>query len=162
MKRAVLYYSDGGTTHTVAKTLATELNAGYLRIKDKKNRKGFANRFLSSIDAFRETKTDIVPSRVDLTDFDTIYIGTPTWAGNPTPAIITLIDRCDLRGKDVILFATMSNNRGDSNIERLEEKVKMRGGRVVETFTVTTKDKTSEQLVKDTQAIIQKLALKMY
>lgn len=162
MKRAVLYYSDGGTTHTVAKTLAIELNADYLRIKDKKNRKGFANRFISTIDAFRETKTDIIPSRVDLTDYDTIYIGTPTWAGNPTPAIITLIDRCDLRGKDVILFATMSNNRGDTNIGRLEEKVKMRGGRVIETFTIKTKDKTSEQLVKDTETVIQMLDLKMY
>lgn len=162
MNTAILYYSDGGTTHIVAKTLAIHLNADILRIKDLKNRKGFGNRLLSSINAFRETKTKISPARVDLTGYDTIYIGTPTWAGNPTPAIITLIDSCDLRGKDVILFATMSSNRGDTNIERLEEKVKMRGGRVIETFTLKTKDKTPEQLINDTETKIEMLDLKMY
>ena len=162
MNTLILYYSDGGTTHIIAKTLAMHLNADTLRIKDLKNRKGFGNRILSSIDAFRETKTNISPARVDLTDYDTIYIGTPTWAGNPTPAILTMIDRCDLRGKDVILFATMSNNRGQTNIERLEEKVKMRGARVIETFTMKTKDKSLEQLAKDTETVIQMLDLKMY
>ncbi len=162
METLILYYSDGGTTHTVAETLAINLNAYILRIKDKKNRKGFANRFLSTIDAFRETKTDIIPSKVDLTDYDTIYIGTPTWAGNPTPAILTLVDRCDLKGKDVVLFATMSNNGGDASITRLEEKVKMRGARVIETFTIKTKDKTRDQLIKNTETIIKMLDLKMY
>ena len=60
-----------------------------------------------------------------MTPYSTIYFGTPTWSGNPTPAILTIIDRCNLVGKDVILFATMDGNRGDSNIKRLEEKVKM-------------------------------------
>ena len=82
--------------------------------------------------------------------------------GNPTPAILTIIDRCNLRGKDVILFATMDANRGDSNIARLEEKVKMRGARVIESFTIATKGKAPEQLIKDTEAIIEMKDLKMY
>ena len=112
--------------------------------------------------AFRETKTDIVPAHVDLTHYDTIYFGTPTWNGNPTPAILTIIDRCDLRAKDVVLFATMDANRGDSNIGRLEEKVKLRGARVIETFTIPTKGKDTEKLVRDTEAIIDMKDLKMY
>ena len=103
-----------------------------------------------------------VPANVDLTPYDTVYFGTPTWAGNPTPAILTIIDRCNLRGKDVILFATMDSNRGDSNIERLEEKVKMRGARVIESFTLATKNKTPNQLVNDTEAIIEMKDLRMY
>ena len=116
MRRAIIYYSQGGTTDLVAKTLAKHLNAKLIRIHDLKNRDGLKNRLLASINAFRETKTDIIPAKVDLTNFDTIYFGTPTWNGNPTPAILTIIDRCDLRAKDVILFATMDSNRGDSNI----------------------------------------------
>ena len=64
--------------------------------------------------------------------------------------------------KDIVLFATMDANRGESNIERLEEKVKIRGARVVESFTVTTKDKSPEKLVNDTEAIIDAKVLKMY
>ncbi len=162
MKTLIIYYSQGGTTDIVARTLAKKLHADILRIHDLKNREGFKNKILSSINAFRETKTDIIPANVDLSPYGTIYFGTPTWAGNPTPAILTIIDRCNLRGKDVVLFATMDGNRGDSNIERLEEKVKMRGARVIESFTLATKNKDPEQLVNDTEAIIEMKDLKMY
>lgn len=162
MNRIIVYYSQGGRTDLVAKTLAKNLNADLVRIHDLKKREGFKNKIISSINAFREVKTDIVPAKVDLSAYDTIYFGTPTWAGNPTPAIITIIDRCDLRAKDVVLFATMDENRGESNIERLEEKVRIRGARVVESFTIATKNKSPEQLVGDTEAIIDSKVLKMY
>ena len=123
MTKIIIYYSQGGTTDLVARTLAKKLGAYLLRIQDLKNREGFANRLLSSISAFRESKTEIAPASVDLTPYDTIYFGTPTWSGNPTPAILTMIDRCNLRGKDVVLFATMDSNRGNANIERLEEEI---------------------------------------
>jgi flavodoxin len=162
MKKLIIFYSQGGTTELVARTLAKKLRADLLKIHDLKNREGFKNKLLSSINAYRETKTDIVPASVDLTPYDTIYFGTPTWAGNPTPAILTIIDRCNLRGKDVILFATMDANRGDTNIKRLEEKVKMRGARVIESFTIATKDKDPDKLALDTETIIEMKDLKMY
>ena len=162
MATLIIYYSQGGTTELVAKTLAQNLRADMVRIHDLKNREGFKNRLFASINAFRENKTDIVPARVDLTNYDTVIFGTPTWAGNPTPEILTIIDRCNLTGKDVMLFATMDNNRGDTNIERLEEKVKMRGARVIESFTIATKGKSPEKLVTDTEAIIEMKDLKMY
>lgn len=162
MAKLIMYYSNGGTTEIVAKTLAKKLNANIVRIHDLKNRDGFKNRLFASISAFREEKTDIVPAKVDLSNFDTIYIGTPTWSGNPTPAILTIIDRCNFTGKDVILFATMDSNHGNSNIERLEEKVRMRGARVIETFTIATKNKSPEKIVNDTEAIIEIKDLKMY
>ena len=162
MATLIIYYSQGGTTETVAKTLALNLGAKIVRIHDLKNRDGFKNKIFASINAFRESKTDIVPARVDITGYDTIIFGTPTWAGNPTPAILTIIDRCNLTGKDVMLFATMDNSRGDTNIERLEEKIKMRGGRVIETFTIATKGKSRDKLIHDTEAIIDAKVLKMY
>ena len=162
MATIIIYYSQGGTTDIVAKTLAKHLRASTVRIHDLKNREGFKNKLFASINAFREVKTDIVPAKVDISQYDTVIFGTPTWAGNPTPAILTIIDRCHLTGKDVILFATMDSGRGDTNIARLEEKVKMRGARVIETFTIATKDKSPEKLVTDTEAIIEMKDLKMY
>ena len=83
------------------------------------------NKLTSCIDSIKETKTEIAPSKVDLTEYDSIYIGTPTWAGKPTPAIITLIDRCDLKGKkDLYLFATMTGRGGQATVDRMAEKVK--------------------------------------
>ena len=162
MARIIIYYSLGGKTDLVAKTLAKNLNADLVRIHDLKNRKGIKNKLLSSIRAFRESKTEIKPSKIDLTAYDTIYFGTPTWVGNPTPAILTIIDRCDLKTKDVVLFATMDTNRGETNIKRLEEKVTLRGARVIESFTIPTKDKSPEKIVNDTEGIIEMKDLKMY
>lgn len=162
MATLIIYYSQGGTTELVAKTLAKNFKASMVQIHDLKNRDGFKNKLFASISAFREVKTDIMPAKVDISQFDTIIFGTPTWAGNPTPAILTIIDRLNLTGKDVMLFATMDGNRGDTNIQRLEEKVKMRGARVIETFTIATKNKSPEKLVNDTEAIIEMKDLKMY
>ena len=162
MATLIIYYSQKGTTEIIAKTLAENLNGDSVRIHDLKNRDGMKNRIFSVVSAFREEKTDIIPAKIDLTNYDTIYIGSPTWSGSPTPAIITIIDRCNFTKKDVVLFATMDANRGESNLKRLEEKVKMRGARVIESFTITTKNKSPEQLVKDTEAVIEMKDLKMY
>ena len=56
----------------------------------------------------------------------------------------------------------MDANRGDSNIKRLEEKVKMRGARVIESFVISTKNKDPEKLAFDTETIIEMKDLKMY
>ena len=163
MKTLIIYYSSAGSTEIMVKTLSMHLKADIIRIKDLKNRKGFANRLLSSVDAFRESKTKISPAKLDLTDYDLIYIGTPTWANKPAPAIITLIDRCDWYEKDVILFTTMNKDGSDEpTLERLDEKLSMRGARVIESFSLNTKDKSPENIIDDTERIIQRLVLKMY
>lgn len=162
METLIIYYSKDGSTEIVSKTLAKELNAYLLKIEDLKERQGFKNKITSCIDSFREMKTTITPEKIDLTDYDLIYIGTPTWAGKPTPAIVTLIDQCNLRNKDVILFATMTGRGGQATIERMNEKVKARGARVIESFTLNTKDKNSEELSNDAETIIEILDLKMY
>ena len=163
MKTLIIYYSAAGSTRIMARTLALNLKADIVEIKDLKSRTGFVNKFLSSVDAFRESKTKISPSKLDLSNYDLIYIGTPTWANKPAPAIITLIDNCNWKEKDVILFTTMSKEGSDEKtLERLEEKVHLRGGRVVESFSLLTKDKRPEDIINDTEGLIQSLVLKMY
>jgi hypothetical protein len=56
----------------------------------------------------------------------------------------------------------MDANNGESNVNRLEEKVRLRGARVIESFTIQTKNKSPEKLVSDTEAIIKIKDLKMY
>ena len=162
MNRMILYYSDGGKTRIVAETLALNLKTDICRIKDMKKRDGIRNRLSSTVDAFRETKTEIYPPRIDLEEYDTIYIGTPTWANNPTPAIITLIDSCDLKGKDVILFTTTSASDGENTLDKMEMKIRARGGRVVQQFTIKTRDKSPKDLQKFTENVIKILDLELY
>ncbi len=72
----------------VANTLAEEVNADIVEIMDLNDRKGPLNYIKASVDAFRENKTAIKPESVDLTDYDLVYLGSPTWASKPAPAMI--------------------------------------------------------------------------
>ena len=162
MERIIIYYSDGGKTQVVAETLALNFRCDICKIKDLKKRDGIRSLFSSSIDAFRESKTEIYPPSLDLEEYDTIYIGTPVWIGNPTPAIITLIDNLNLRGKDVVLFTTSSSSNEEGALEKMELKIRARGARVVQQFNVKTKDKGAEQLRKDTERLLKTLDLELY
>lgn len=162
MKTVILYYSRTQKTALVAKTLAEGIQADTIEVMDLKDRAGFLNYMNASADALRENKTNIKPDPVNINDYGLVYIGTPTWAGKPAPAIITLIDKCDLKGKDVILFATMGGRGGRGVLERMEEKVEARGGRMVNSFLMKTGNKSLEEISEDTKKVIQELDLKLY
>ena len=162
MKTMIIYYSGSGNTKQVAKTLSSQLSADLTEIKDMKPRTGFQGKILSAVDAFRENKTETNPKKIDLEDYGLVYFGTPTWANNATPAIITIIDKCDLQGKDVVLFATMNGTGGRFAINRMKEKVESRGARVVESFTIKTKNKNLSQIQKDSEKIAKLLDLSLF
>lgn len=162
MKTVILYYSRTRKTAHVAKTLAEEIQADATEVMDIKDRMGVINYISSSLDAIRENKTEIKPDTFDLNDYGLVYIGTPTWASRPTPAIVTMIDKCDLKGKDVILFSTMGSSGGSKAIERMREKVEARGGRMVNSFTVKTGGKEIEDINKETKKILEEMDLKIY
>jgi flavodoxin len=162
MKTMILFYSRTRKTAMVARTLAQEVNADYIEITDVNDREGALNYLKASVDAFRENKTLIKPETVDLTDYDLIYVGSPTWASKPAPAIITLIDQCNFQGKDVILFATMGGSGGRKVIERMREKIEPRGGRMIKSFLVKTGNKKTEKLIDDVKRIVQEEDLPIY
>ncbi|HML06423.1 MAG TPA: flavodoxin, partial [Methanobacterium sp.] len=105
MKSVIIYYSRTRKTAVAAKALAKELNADIIEIEDLKSRSGALNYVSASMDAVREIKTHIRPESLNLEKYGLVYVGTPVWAGKPSPAIITAIDRYNFQGKDVILFA---------------------------------------------------------
>lgn len=162
MKTIILFYSRTRKTALVTKTLAEEVNADYVEITDLNDRNGPVNYLKASVDAFRENKTIIKPAAVDLSDYDLVYLGSPTWAGKPAPAIITLIDSCNFQGKDIILFATMRNSGGQKVIERMREKVEPRGGRMIKSFQIKTGSRKMEELVNDVKEMVKEEDLPIY
>ncbi|CDG64967.1 MAG: hypothetical protein PWQ15_1133 [Methanobacterium sp.] len=162
MKTIILFYSRTRKTALIAKTLAKEINADYKEIIDLKNRDGALNYLKASVDALRENKTQIKPETVDLTDYDLVYLGSPTWAGKPAPAIITLIDQCNFQGKDVVLFTTMGSSGGNKVIERMREKIEPRGGRFIKAFLIKTSNKKNEELVEEVKELVKEEDLKLY
>lgn len=159
MKTVIFYYSRTRKTAKVAKTIAEEIKADSIEIIDLKDRMGAINYLSSIFDALRENKTSIKPNEFDLSGYGLVYIGSPTWAAKPAPAILTMIDMCDLKDKDVILFTTMGSSGNEKVIERMKEKIEARGGRMVNSFAVKTGGKEIDDIHTDTKRILEELDL---
>lgn len=162
MKNVVLYYSRTRKTAVAAKKLADEISADIIEIEDLKSRSGALKYINASMDAVREIKTDIKPEMVDLRNYSLIYIGTPVWAGKPAPAIITAIDKYNFQGKDVVLFATLGGSGGKKTIKRMEEKIEVRGGRIITSFLIKTSGKKMHEIREEVKNKVEEMDLKIY
>jgi len=118
MKTLVIYYTRTGNAKFLAETIAAELGADIEEVIDLKNRQGTFGWLSAGRDAMGEKETEIAQTKRTPTDYDLMIIGQPIWAGNPTPAIRTYLNKNDLSGKKVALFFS------DSNLGQAIEKTK--------------------------------------
>ena len=118
MKTLVIYYTRTGNTKFVAETIAAELGADLEEVIDLKNRQGRLAFLSAGKDAMSGKETMIAKTKRTTTDYDLIIIAQPVWAGSPTPAIRTYLNKNELSGKKVALFFS------DSSLGQAFEKTK--------------------------------------
>lgn len=150
----VAYFSASGVTKKAAEKLAAAAGGDLFEIEpevpytsadlnwmDKKSRSSIEMRDKSSRPA-------IVKKPLDLSKYDSIFVGFPIW-WYVAPAIInTFLESCDFSGKKIILFAT-SGGSGFGNTVR-ELQVSAPGAQIVEGKIL---NRASE---KDLQELIEK------
>jgi flavodoxin len=85
-KVLVAYYSRNNHTKKVAMDIAKKLNADLDQIIDIKDRSGITGWLGAGKDAFFRNTTIISVHKAP-EKYDKVIIGTPVWAGRPTPAI---------------------------------------------------------------------------
>jgi len=118
MKTLVIYYTRTGNTKFAAETIAAELGADIEEVIDLKNRKGRLAFLSAGRDALSGKETKIAKTKRTTTAYDFIIIAQPVWAGSPTPAIRTYLNKNDVSGKTVALFFS------DSKLGQAVEKTK--------------------------------------
>ena len=150
MTDLVIYYSRTNKTKEVAQYIAEAKNAKLLEVKDKKNREGALQYVVSALSMIFNRSTTVTYDKVNLNDYDTIYIGSPVWTSGPTPAIIEFIDENDFTNHNVITFATFMSNNGKKTTEKMNELVKEKGGNIIKSFYFSsTKDNMKELTLKE-------------
>lgn len=146
MTDLVVFYSRSNNTRTAAQTISQETGAKVVEVTDKKSRSGPIGYMLGAIDAIREKKTSIEYEKVNLKDYDTVYIGTPVWASKPAPAIVEFINDNEFSGVNTITFATMGSSGGDTTINVLNNMIISMGGNVKKSFSIAVKNKDVKDL----------------
>ena len=104
MKTLVIYYTRTGNSKFAAETIAAELGSDIEEVVDLKNRQGRLSFISSGRDAMQGKETEIAQTKRTPANYDLVVIGQPVWAGSPTPAIRTYLNKNDLSGKKVALF----------------------------------------------------------
>ncbi|TFH22827.1 flavodoxin [Candidatus Bathyarchaeota archaeon] len=118
MKTLIIYYTRTGNTKFIAESIASELGADTEEVIDLKNRQGRLAFLPAGKDATQGKETEIPQTKRTPTEYDLIIIAQPVWAGSPTPAIRTYLNKTDLSGKKVALFFS------DAGLGKAVEKTK--------------------------------------
>ena len=111
-KKLVAYFSASGRTAKVAEKLANELDADIYEIKPEvKYTKADLNwmnkKSRSSVEMNDKSfRPAIITGDVDVSGYDTVYLGFPIWWYVAPTLINTFLEAYDFSGKKIVLFAT--------------------------------------------------------
>lgn len=114
-KTLIVYYSyTNGNTKRIAEMIQEKIGADIIRIDTAKPYEGTYRQI--SDQGKRECETgfmpDITPSNIDISPYDTVIVGTPTWWYTMAPAVLTFMRNTNFSGKTVIPFMTNGGWRG--------------------------------------------------
>ena len=147
MKSIVIYYSWSGKTVIVAEQIATYFKADTCRIEDINKPSALSTYFLGSFAALRSKSFPIKPLPISISPYERVIIGSPVWAGNPTPQINELFKHIDLSGKQCIAFVTTAGTEGLAALNSLSKKISSQGARLVQALEVQTNG--SQETIKE-------------
>ena len=108
-KLLIVYYSwSKGNTERIAKMLQKETGGDLVKIDTVVPYKGSHNDVVrqGQEEVERGFEPEIKPLDVNITDYDVIAVGTPTWWYTMAPAVHTFLHEQDFSGKTVIPFMT--------------------------------------------------------
>ncbi len=122
----VIYFSETGNTKKVAEMIGTVIDSPVISIIPKDeytledidytSENSRANKEQQNPKARPE-----IANKIDITNYDTIYLGYPIWWGDVPKIILTLIDTYDFRGKTIIPFCTSGSSGISTSINTLRK-----------------------------------------
>jgi len=139
MKTSIIYNSYSGNTRSVAEHLAAVCGGNLVEVRSKQYSSKLTAYTVGCYRAMKGLSDPIEPERIDVSSDDVIVIGTPVWAGRPTPAInaaVAALQSC--AGKKAVIFATCGGNERET-LPLLRKALEARGVTVVGEFALDRK-----------------------
>lgn len=153
-KMLVLYYSETGTTKTVALELQKQLGADIESIECVKPYSGVFQETMQR--GQREMQSNEWPALKPLTkkiaDYDVVFLGYPIWFGTYANPIVTLVKEQDFAGKTLVPFCTFGSGGLNTSAEALKKalpKAKVAEGYGVRTVRVSAVAKELDRFLKE-------------
>jgi len=153
-KTLVLYYSETGSTKTVAEELQKQLGAD---IESMECVNPYSGNFQETMQrGQREMQSgempELKPLKSNLADYDVIFLGYPIWFGTYANPIATLVKNNDFAGKTVVPFCTFGSgglNTSSDALKKALPKAKIQEGYGVRTARVAAAAKELDRFLKE-------------
>lgn len=136
-KTLVAYFSASGVTKRVAEKLAQVAGADLFEIEpEQKYTKADLNwmdkKSRSTLEMNDRSSRPAIKSRINLSEYDNIFVGYPIWWYREPSIIDTFMESYDFSGKTIIPFATSGSSgleESPQNIQTFAPKAKVTGGK---------------------------------
>jgi flavodoxin len=153
-KQLVLYFSETGTTKTVAQELQKQLGAD---IEEIEAVVPYSGNFQETIqrgqrEMQRGEMPAIKPLKKKIADYDIIFLGYPIWFGTYANPIITLVKEQDFAGKTIVPFCTFGSgglNTSSDALKKALPKATIAKGYGVRTARVNAAAKELDRFLKE-------------
>ena len=149
----VIYFSATGTTKTVAERIAKASNSEIIEIIPKEKYTSADLDYNSDCRANREQNDSksrpLIENTIDISKYDTIYLGYPIWWGTIPKIILTLLDTYDFTGKTIIPFCTSGSSGISGSVDDLRKynsKLTINDGK---RFSLSDSDEIIREFVGD-------------
>jgi flavodoxin len=110
----IAYYSLSGKTQEAAEIIRQKTGGTLFRIETTKTYSGIS--VLHALDAKSELERGNLPELVgaipDMSAYDLIIVGSPTWRHTIATPVVSFLEQCDFCGKPVAAYATNKGNTG--------------------------------------------------
>jgi flavodoxin len=124
MKDLVVYYSLDGNTKEAAERIAEKMNADVLQLKPINEKpKGKMMFFLRGMQGAFGVCAKLEPLVLNPEQYDRIILGTPVWAGKPTPAINGFLKQHDVKDNITALFTLSGGGDNDGCVNDLKKRL---------------------------------------
>ena len=122
-KTLVLYYSESGTTKTVAEEFQKQLNADIESIECVKP---YTGNFQETIQrGQKEAQSgewpELKPLKKKISDYDVIFLGYPIWFGTCANPIFSLLKDNDFAGKTIVPFCSFGSGGLNTSTDALKK-----------------------------------------
>ena len=112
-KTLIIYYSLTGKTKDIAQQIQSLTNGTLYEIKPKEEIKQGASLYLTSKKQISSGDyPEIVNDFPDITEYDTIFVGSPIWWYTAAPVVLEFLKEFDFQNKNIVPFSTQGSNYG--------------------------------------------------
>lgn len=155
----IVYYSLEGNVDFVARAVAKECGADVYQIETVKEyaKRGLAKFLHGGRDVTFGLKPELKGNLPDLAAYSKVVLGCPVWASKPAAPMSSFLDKVDLHGKKVFVFASSAGGNAEKCIDMICNSISQKGGNVEGNASFVNPAQKPEEAVKKIKAFSEKI-----